>query len=262
VIVLPGCARSQRLNGLDWILRRLLAKLPLDAGGIAAMGVGGLIRSSPEQEEEATTPPPVLSQQATTGPRIAALVLAAGRSSRMGGANKLLEEISGIPLVQRAVNAALASRATSVTVVTGYAADQVENLIVGQRVSVVRNPDYTEGLATSLRRGIAALPADADGVVVLLGDMPYISAVHIDILIERYAAQPGIIVPMKDGRRGNPVLWPRSYFAEMQAIAGDQGARGLLARHAAQTIGAEMDTEAIFVDVDTPETLNSARAAC
>ena len=194
-------------------------------------------------------------------PRIAALVLAAGRSSRMGDANKLLEVLAGIPLVQWAVAAALASRASSVTVVTGHAAQQVESIVAGPRVGVVRNPNYAEGLSTSLRCGIAALPADAEGVVVLLGDMPYITATHLDILLKRYAAQPAIIVPTKAGRRGNPVLWPRGYFNEMQAIAGDQGARELLARHSAQTVSVEIDTEAIFVDVDTPEMLAALRAS-
>lgn len=195
-------------------------------------------------------------------PRIAALVLAAGCSRRMAGTNKLLQKVAGIPLVQRAVNAALASRASSVTVVTGYAAQEVESLVAGPRIGIVRNPDYEQGMSTSLRCGIAALPEEAEGVVILLGDMPYISAAHLDILMACYAAQAAIIVPMKEGRQGNPILWPRLYFKEMQAISGDQGARALLARHAAQTLGVEMATEAIFIDVDTPEMLSSARAAC
>ncbi|MDD5176210.1 MAG: nucleotidyltransferase family protein [Sterolibacterium sp.] len=195
-------------------------------------------------------------------PRVAALVLAAGCSSRMGGANKLLEELAGIPLVQWVVNAALASRASSVIVVTGYAAQQVENLVAGPRVSIVRNPDHAQGLSTSLNHGIAALPSDVEGVVVLLGDMPYIGASHIDVLIERYAAQPSIIVPMKEGRHGNPILWPRSCFKEIQAITGDRGARELLAHHADQIASVGIDTDAIFTDVDTIEMLNIVRAVC
>jgi len=259
LVVLPGCARSRRLNGLDWVLRRLLARLPLDDDDFAAMGVGGLIRTTTEPAEETmeiatpTLPP--------SGPRIAALVLAAGRSSRMGDANKLLEPLDGVPLALRAVNAALASRASSVTVVTGHAAENIAALVGGPRAVIAHNPDYAEGMATSLRRGIAALPADTDGVLVLLGDMPRISAAHLDALIDAFAAGENIIVPMHAGRRGNPLLWPRRYFAEIQTIAGDQGARSLLEKYADQIRAVEFADQAIFLDVDTPQDLAECNAA-
>lgn len=193
-----------------------------------------------------------------SGPRIAALVLAAGRSSRMvgmGGGNKLLAEVAGMPLALYAVNAALASRATSVTVVTGFEAGKIEALVAGPRVAIVRNPDYAEGMSTSLRHGIAALPADVDGVVVLLADMPRINAAHIDALIAQFAVSPNIVVPMQSGRRGNPVLWPRSHFAALQSITGDKGARELLSRHADEVVALEITNDAIFADVDTLEDL-------
>ena len=253
VIVLPGCARSRRLNGLDWVLHRLLAKLPLGTDDIAAMGIGGLIRSAREDSDEADTP--TAATQEPAGPRIAALVLAAGRSSRMGGSNKMLARVDGIPLVVRARNAALASRAVSVTVVTGFEAEQVAALVAAPRVSIVHNPDFAQGLAASLRRGIAALPPDVEGVVVLLADMPRITASHLDTLIDAYASGDRIIVPTHCGQRGNPILWPRRYFAAMQAIEGDKGARELLAGHAEEILTVEMPDNAIFTDVDTPEDL-------
>ncbi|MFA6312712.1 MAG: methylmalonyl Co-A mutase-associated GTPase MeaB [Sterolibacterium sp.] len=256
VIVLPGCARSRRLNGLDRVLHRLLAKLPIDADDIAAMGVGGLIRSSPEDanEVEAESPAPVASAE-PIGPRIAALVLAAGRSSRMGGSNKLFARVGGIALALRARNAALASRAVCVIVVSGFEADKLTALLASPRVSIVHNPDFAQGMAGSLRRGIAALPADIDGVVVLLADMPRINAAHIDVLIDAYAASDSIIAPTQRGRRGNPILWPRRYFEEMQGIDGDMGARELLTLHADAIVALEMADDAIFTDVDTPEDL-------
>ncbi|MCX7173199.1 MAG: methylmalonyl Co-A mutase-associated GTPase MeaB [Proteobacteria bacterium] len=256
VIVLPGCARSRRLNGLDWVLHRLLAKLPLGADDIAAMGVGGLIRSAPEDgsEAEPETPAPISSQE-PAGPRIAALVLAAGRSSRMGGSNKMLARVDGIPLALRARNAALASRAVSVTVVTGFEAEAVETLVAGPHVSIVRNPDFAQGMAGSLRRGIASLPTDIDGVVVLLADMPRIDASHIDALIDTYVSGSSIVVPMHSGQRGNPILWPRRYFEEMQGVEGDKGARELLRRYADEIITVEISDDAIFTDVDAPEDL-------
>lgn len=267
VLVLPGCARSRRTNGLDWVLHRLMAGLPLTRADIMRMGVGGLIRSplEPEDEEEGEEESvPVLPADTPRIPQglppvVAALVLAAGTSSRMGGDNKLLAEVGGVPMVLRAVNAALASRAASVTVVTGHQAEAVEAALAGRELNMVRNPEYAQGLSTSLRRGIAALPQDTEAVIVLLGDMPQVTAAHVDALIEAFAGSPNIIVPMKAGRRGNPILWPRRHFAAMQAVSGDKGARSLLDQFAGEVVAVEMDSEAIFADVDTPENLAALR---
>lgn len=194
--------------------------------------------------------------------RIAALVLAAGCSSRMGGVNKLFEPVGGIPLLQRAVNAARASRACAVTVVTGHEAQQMASRIAAPGIHLAHNPDYALGLSTSLRCGIGALSPDVEGVIVLLGDMPFVSASLINRIIEAYARQPTIIVPTKDGRRGNPVLWPRRYFPEILELTGDQGARELLLRYAGQSVNVEADSTSIFTDVDTLEALSTVRAAC
>ncbi len=260
VLILPGCARSRRLNGLDRILHRLLAKLPLNDSEFAAMGIGGLIRNAPaETDDDEVLPTPASTNEC--GPRIAALVLAAGQSSRMGGSNKLLKFIAGVPLALRAVNAALASRAASVTVVSGSAKEEVESLVGGPGVAIVHNPEFAAGMSSSLRRGISALPADSDGVLVMLGDMPYINATHLDRLIAAFVSATNIIVPMHGGRRGNPILWPRNYFSEIQAIEGDQGARDLLMRHADHVVAIEMADQAIFMDVDTPQDLVDEEAS-
>ncbi len=266
VLVLPGCARTRRLNGLDWVLQRLHAGLPLDAECIAQLGVGGLIRSTLEEAE-----PPVATGQApeitaqnslakpATTPRIAALILAAGRSSRMGASNKLLEPVAGVPLILRAVNAARASRAASVTVVTGNAAADIDALLAATPVERVHNPEFASGMASSLRCGVAALPADSDAVLVMLADMPQINATHLDTLMAAFAANPQITVPLHAGRRGNPVLWPRSDFAALQGLSGDQGARELLKQFAARTHCVEMPDAAIFADIDTPQALAEQR---
>jgi molybdenum cofactor cytidylyltransferase len=255
VVVLPGCARSRRTNGLDWVLQRLLAELPLTRADIMRMGVGGLIRSPLEPEDEEEGEVESVPLQPAGAPVVAALVLAAGTSSRMGAGNKLLAEVDGVPLVLRAVNAALASRAASVTVVLGHQADAVEAALAGRKVNLVRNTDYAKGMSTSLRHGIAALPQDAQAVVVLLADMPRITAAHVDALIEAFAGASAVIVPTKAGRRGNPILWPRRHFAAMQAVSGDKGARGLLEQFAGEVVAVEMEGEAIFADVDTPDDL-------
>jgi molybdenum cofactor cytidylyltransferase len=257
VIILPGCARSRRTNGLDWVLQRMLAGLPMGRAEIMAMGVGGLIRSPAEAEEDetATQPEP---QRVPAGRRVAALVLAAGSSRRMGGANKLLQPVGGIPMLRRVVNAALASRCTPVLVVTGADAEAAQTCLGGLDVQFVHNPDHASGMASSLRRGLGALAADADAAVVLLADMPQIDGGHVDRLLAAFdPRQPKIIAPVKDGRRGNPILWPREFFAEMMAVEGDVGAREVLQRHALQVETVAFDDDAIFADVDTPAALDA-----
>jgi molybdenum cofactor cytidylyltransferase len=255
VIILPGCARSRRSNGLDWVLQRMLAGLPMGREQIMGMGAGGLIRSPAEAEEDenAVQPEPV---RVAAGRRVGALVLAAGSGSRMGGANKLLQPVQGVPMLRRVVNAALASRCTSVRVVTGFAADDSQACLAGLDVAFTHNPDYPTGMASSLRCGLAALNPEADAAVVLLADMPFIDGGHIDRLIDAFDPdRPRIVAPVKDGRRGNPVLWPRAFFAEMRAVEGDVGARELLRRHAGQVVSVACEDDAIFADIDTPAAL-------
>ena len=268
LLVLPGCARSRRLNGLDWVLQRLAANLPLDAAAFAQMGIGGLIRqpAAIHRASPAALPAPdtAHTDHTTHAPNIAILILAAGASQRMGEQHKLLLEIEGIPLVRRAVNAALASNARSVTLITGKCREEISAHFdpPPARLNLLHNPDYATGMASSLTLGIRHLPADVDAVVVMLADMPYVNAAHLDRLMAAHAAaaaqgtqaaQAAIIVPTHAGQRGNPLLWPRRFFPQMLTLSGDQGARTLLQRHAAAIVNVEFDTPAILQDVDTPE---------
>ena len=141
----------------------------------------------------------------------------------MGGTNKLLELIDGVPLIRRMVEAALASDAGPVVVVTGHEADDISQALEGLSVTAVHNPDYADGLSGSLRCGLAALPENVAGAVVCLGDMPAISAHHINALIEGFAPQAGraIGVPVHKGKRGNPVLWARRFFPAMTEVLGE-----------------------------------------
>jgi molybdenum cofactor cytidylyltransferase len=194
--------------------------------------------------------------------RVAAIVLAAGRSSRMGAHNKLLADIAGQPMVRRVVEAALASKARPVLAVIGHQADEVRAALAGLDVTAVANPDYATGLASSLKAGIRAVPAASDGALILLGDMPRIVAEHIDRLVDTFAAAPeNIVVPMHEGRQGNPVLWPRSCFPQLLQLEGDAGAKRLIAAHGDRVSAVDLGTDAIFVDVDTPEALTRMRQA-
>ena len=122
-------------------------------------------------------------------PHIAAIVLAAGRSTRMGAANKLTADVGGKPMARRVVEAALASAASPVLVVTGHQAVDVRSALAGLTVAFVDNLDYAVGLSSSLKAGIRAVPPTADGALVLLGDMPQITAAHLERLIAAFAAE-------------------------------------------------------------------------
>jgi len=254
VLVLPGCARSIKPNGTDLVLYRLLAGLPVDRGVIMGMGVGGLLVDTPSR------PLPRAETERAGVPQIAALVLAAGRSQRMGS-NKLLAETGAGVLVRHAVIAALASRARPVIVVTGHEAAAVRGALQGADVQFVHNPAYVQGLSTSVGAGLAAVPDDVDGAVIFLGDMPDVSPTLVDRMIAAYDPREGraIIVPNHNGQRGNPVLWGRRFFAALQELAGDVGGRALLGRHEEWIAEIPFD-ESVLLDVDTPEMLDRWRA--
>jgi molybdenum cofactor cytidylyltransferase len=255
VLGAPGCARSPKENGFDWVLARLLCGLPVTRHDITGMGVGGLLMeivTRPQPRATATKP----------GRRHAAIVLAAGRSTRMGGANKLIAEISGRPLVRIAAEQALASQARPVIVVTGHQRERVAAALSGLDVVLVHNPDYAAGLSTSLKTGIAAVPADADGAIVALGDMPQVDAALIDRLLSAFDPEKGalVVVPTIDGERGNPVVWSRRFFPELAAIEGDVGARHLIASYPEAVVEVPMTGKAALIDVDTPDALMAVKA--
>ncbi len=260
VIGLPGCARSPKLNGFDWVLQRLLADRPVGPDEITAMGAGGLLKEIPSRPQlraggTAATAPKV--------PRIAALVLAAGQSRRMGVTNKLLAEIDGKSMLARVVEAAQASQVAQVIAVTGHEADSVVAALAPYDVGSVHNPAFADGLSTSLQAGLGALSDDMDGVIILLGDMPRIAPGHIDRLIAAFNPVEGraICVPTYQGKRGNPVLFAARFFAEMGGVAGDSGAKHLIGQHEDELVEVPMDDDSIFLDVDTPDALTAIRAA-
>jgi len=256
VLGAPGCARSPKENGFDWVLMRLLAGLPVPREDITGLGVGGLLMEIVTRPQPRTEPAP------EKGRAIAAVVLAAGRSSRMGGPNKLLAQIGGKPLVRHVVDAALASRARPVVVVTGHQRDKVEAALAGLPVKFVHNPHFADGLGTSLKAGIAALPAEVDGAIVCLGDMPQVDAALIDRLIGAFDPDHGalVVVPTIDGKRGNPVVWSRRFFPDLMTVEGDVGARYLIGRYTEAVAEVPLTGTAALTDVDTPEALEAVRA--
>jgi molybdenum cofactor cytidylyltransferase len=254
VLGLPGCARSPKFNGFDWVLQRLLCDVPIKPENIMRMGAGGLLAEIPSRPQPREDTGPVPSTSAKS--KVAAIVLAAGRSTRMGH-NKLMAEIGGEPLLLRIVDAALASRARPVLVVTGHEAERVRAALGKRPVAFAHNPDFATGLSSSLRRGLAALPTEVDAAIICLGDMPQVDAGLLDRLMHAFNPVEGrvICVPVWRGKRGNPVLWGRQLFAEMAALTGDVGAKHLMTEHPELVAEVPAESEAVLTDVDTPEAL-------
>jgi len=193
--------------------------------------------------------------------RVAALILAAGASSRMGRPKQLLDW-GGKPLVHAAAEVALAAKLDPLLVVVGGAQAEVEAALAGLPLRMVANPDYAAGQSTSLRTGIAALGQDADAVVVLLGDQPFVTAAIVEQLVAEWqASQAPIIAPTYAGQRGNPVLFARAIFPELLAVQGDQGARGVLAADRARVRLVAFDDPRPLADIDTPEDYERLRDA-
>ena len=270
VLGLPGCARSLKLNGFDWVLQRIFADVEVTASDIMRMGAGGLLMEIPSRPLPRNRASPRSAARThesvspASPPRIAAVVLAAGQSRRMGALNKLLIEVDGESMVRRVAAAALASKAAPAVVVTGHQAERVRAALDGLDLTFAHNPDYAEGMSSSLLCGIEALDPPLDGAVVCLGDMPRTSAALIDRLIAGFNPLEGraIGVPTYRGKRGNPVLWAARYFGEIRNLSGDVGARHLIGNHADAVYEIESPDHSVTIDVDTPEALDAlGRAA-
>jgi len=253
VIGAPGCARSPKENGFDWVLDRLAAGIEVSPRDIAGMGVGGLLM------EIATRPLPREATRASSGSGVHIVLLAAGRSSRMGGPNKLMALFDGEPLVRRVATQALASKASSVTVVTGHQSERICTALTGLGLRIVNNAGFAEGLSGSLRTGVEALPADAAGALVVLGDMPGVTARDLDQMIDAFTAADGLAVvrATHQGRRGNPVLLPRGVFEAVSRLTGDTGARHLVESEGLAVVEVEIGSGA-SVDVDTAQAMADA----
>lgn len=187
-------------------------------------------------------------------PELGLLLLAAGRGSRFGPEPKLLQPLAGQPLVRHAAQAAIASGLGPVVAVLGAHAERVGAALDGLALARVTNPAYAEGLATSLQAGLAAFPAEIDGILVLLGDMPRVTPRHLIALAEAFRGAdpaPAAIVPVHAGQRGNPVLLNRRRLGPaLASLRGDQGAGRLLAGRG-DVLDLALDA-GVTQDVDTP----------
>lgn len=255
VVGVPSCARSPKVNGFDWVLERLLAGVAVTPADIMDMGAGGLLAeivTRPTPREGAARLP--------RAPRFGAVVLAAGLSSRMGE-NKVLAEARGQPLISHVLATLGKLALEDVLVVTGRDHDQVAAAAAPFRI--VHNPDYAEGMAGSIRSGLAALAPDVDAAFVCLADMPLIDAATLGKLMAAYnpTEHRSICVPAFEGRRGNPVLWGRQHFKALSSLAGDQGGRVLLQDLEDEVADVPVASDGVLRDADTLEALAAIRSA-
>ena len=256
VIGMPGCARSPKLNGLDWVLQLVLANIRLDRRELADMAAGGLLM------EIASRPMPrALVTEPKAEAKIAGILLAAGASRRMGPVNKLLVPIAGKPLIRYAAEALVAASILPAIIVIGYEADKVAAALDGLPVQLVFNPNHASGQGSSVGAGIAALDDDVSDVLIGLGDMPFLTTAVLDTLIGSHISNEGhmrsITLPVVGGRRGNPVLWGKAFFPELAALTGDQGGRQLLNDHTAAQHLVACDHPGVLRDVDTADALDA-----
>jgi molybdenum cofactor cytidylyltransferase len=194
-----------------------------------------------------------------TDERVAGVVLAAGLSTRMGR-NKMLLQLGGRSLVRRAVETALAAQLDPVLTVVGHERERVEAELQGLRCIPVPNPEYAEGMNTSLRAGIRALPPEASGAVVLLGDMPLVGSAMLRALVETFRrARSPLIISTYDGIVAPPILYGRALFDELRALAAEACGKGIVHAHRAEAIELSWPKEAL-TDLDAPEDLARVRA--
>jgi len=258
VIGMPGCARSPKLNGLDWVLQLVLADVEMTRGEFADMAAGGLLM------EIASRPlPRAIATKPRQPDRLVGMVLAAGQSSRMGPENKLLAEFAGKPLVRHVTEVMITAGLDDVTVVIGHQADQVALALADLPVQLLFNADFAAGQGHSVAAGVGGLDSGVTDVLIALGDMPLISAEMVQNLVAAHLAcvdhQRRITLPSCDGKRGNPVIWGGAFFPELKQLRGDAGGRQVLQDHLAAHNPVEISAPAIFSDIDTPADLQAVR---
>lgn len=262
VIGAPGCARGPQENGFDRVLARILAGETPAPEAIMAMGVGGLLKETPSRPQPRVGQAP--APQA--GGPVEIVLLAAGRSSRMGpgdedktAPHKLLATFGGVPLVRRSCERALASRAGAVHAVIGHRGREIRAALAGLGLHIVENPDYDEGMAASLRSGIAEVGPHATGALILPADMPGLTGDHLNALIGAFERAPGrtVVRAVSGAAPGNPVILPRELFDLVMQLQGDAGARRAIEDSGAAIVNVEIG-EAALLDVDTREAVIGA----
>ena len=186
---------------------------------------------------------------------IHAVLMAAGRSKRMGRNNKLLLDVDGIPLVRKSAINILNSNVAYMTVVTGFDEEKIVDALSGLNVNFVKNVNFREGLSSSLKAGLTNITPSPSAVIICLADMPKIQPEHLNQLIENFDPSKGfeICIPTNKGKRGNPVLIGSRFFPHIFETSGDFGAKHVMMQHPHKIVEVEIGTSDIHLDIDTQD---------
>ncbi|MFQ5629447.1 MAG: NTP transferase domain-containing protein [bacterium] len=191
---------------------------------------------------------------------ISATVLAAGSSTRMGDANKLLLQIDNKPVVAHTIESLLQGGVDEIIAVLGHEQERLRK-VLPDGIKIAVNADYRQGMASSVRCGVQNLDPASAAVFIVLADMPFISSETIQAMtrIFRSAAQSAIVVPYFQGRQGNPVLFDSHFFSELRELEGDRGAKSILHKYSRKIIRFDCDDPAILIDMDTPDAFDKLK---
>lgn len=251
VVGLPGCARSPALNGADWVLERLAARLPVTNADIAVMGVGGLLKEIPTRPQPRSIKPAGSKQVVVEG-----VLLAAGSSARMRGRDKLLEQVGNKPLLRHVAVEILKSKIGRLHVVVQPDNEARIDALTELDVNIVTAPRWRDGMAASIRAGLAAVSGDCDAVIIALADMPDVTAAQIDPLIKAFDPTVGREICRAltaDGTPGLPVLFGRRFFESLGNLQGDVGAKQVLKDAVDFVVDVKTAGQAAVIDLDTPQ---------
>ncbi len=183
--------------------------------------------------------------------KITAIILAAGKSSRMAPLFKLTEMFDGEAMVRRTVRQLMDAKIDRAIVITGHRADEIRGALSGLAVQFVDNPDYDKGISTSIRAGIAAAGSECDGVMIVLADMPLVMTEDYDRIINGFSKENSICVPVYKNRRGNPVLWGSQFLPQLARLCGDKGGKQILSRLDEFICEINMSSSSVLHDFDT-----------
>jgi len=253
IIGLPGCARSPALNGFDWVIERFAAKEPIDAPTLTQMGTGGLLKEPVGRvAPRKGTADQVTPKEAS----VAAIVLAAGKSSRAKNIHKLLSTLAGKTVIATTIDSLLSIEGLNVHVVTGHKSADIKASLANKSVAFAHNSEFDQGMGTSIAVGVSALNK-VDYALICLGDMPFVQQTTIQKILDTAAKTPGaaIFVPTFHGKRGHPVLWHQRFFGDLKGLHGDTGGKQILQNNVEKIVEVPVNDAGILIDLDTPEIL-------
>jgi molybdenum cofactor cytidylyltransferase len=184
---------------------------------------------------------------------ISAILLAAGESNRMGQPKQLMP-FGQITIVERTIDNLLNSAVSETIVVLGYKDEEIRKTIAGKPIKIAMNPDYQQGMSTSIIAGLKQVDKRARAVLIALSDQPFVDSQTITSLVEAFIANKrGIIIPVYQGRRGNPVIFAIEYKGELLNLKGDVGGREIIKLHPDEVLEVAVNCEGVLLDIDTME---------